>query len=1141
MTKDSGVTTLSNSNSNWITNDTSAGRLISGTVATPLASGDVVKVYANGTLIGNATVNAAGTAWEITDTAGYNASWVYSANIVSASGTSTTAFQPVTADLTEAAPVITGVFDTANSTTTIANNGTTTKALSAVKGTGLAGDTIYLYDNTYTNLVGTAVVDGSGNWSVTSLTGTFNGSNTFVAKQLDVNGNLSVTSNVWTVTSSGTNMLANGDFTEGVTGFNTALTKISGDPAAGSGWIGEFNIMTLADADRSVNTSTMATTIQSAVTPYTYGNWSKKTGAVGNPDGTMTDPVFAAQVNSSAGFPYTTIWTQNVDVEAGKSYTFTMDYNIFQMGGGGKSLALTIDGQYLQIVSAGGESGHLLVTYTAPTTKSIALTLTAQNDGTANGGDLVLDNIKFAQDAPANTLLPNVNGAATPNPDTLTYTGGALDAMASDDTINVTGTDVQALLSNGGYIHGGAGVDTLKLAASTVLNLDNLTKNQTVQELQQVEVFQLQGGSTLTLTANDVLSLGGANASTMSAYSFSSTSGGTASATSTGKVQFVVNALNSTDTVNLATLTNDGVTTNGTLGNTGLAGTWADMGTTQIGSMVYKVYNHSTTQAQVLVANATVATPTSTQSVAITRADSSMAATSVVEEFVATGTTPVNVIGSSIDTAAWNISVRSILGTPTAVNELKLTTGPADPYYSWFDTLMGTDAKLELGYYGSPANTTAPRLNTFTPKAGEFSAISFKYTNLYHSTSSSTHGGSKVKFFDADGMLVATDIMVATTYNTLQTYSYTLPAGVKAASFTLETNSNGFWVMDSLAMTPVDSTFLPHTSTTADATPLLSGTYAANLSAGDVIKIYDASGATYLGDAVVDAANKTWTYQITTPQTVGADTYQAKIVNGTTNVATSNNYTLNLTTTPLVLDLNGDGVQTLSLDDGVQFDLLNTGSKQSVGWVDKHDGLLVMDLNGDGMINSGAELFGDHTQLADGSLAKDGWAALAALDSNADGLIDAKDAAFNALNVWVDANSDGVSAAAELYTLNDLGINAIGLNTTYQQVAQNGNILGDKGQFTTVDGQSHDVVDAWFKVNVTDVLMAPADGVTQSVPVNGEPVNGNTLNLHNLLSADAAPTQLTATGTVQQNSHAYTSQVDATLQALLDQQQMATS
>jgi hypothetical protein len=101
--------------------------------------------------------------------------------------------------------------------------------------------------------------------------------------------------------------------------------------------------------------------------------------------------------------------------------------------------------------------------------------------------------------------------------------------------------------------------------------------------------------------------------------------------------------------------------------------------------------------------------------------------------------------------------------------------------------------------------------------------------------------------------------------------------------------------------------------------------------------------------------------------------------------------------------------------------------------------------------------------------------------------------------------------------------------------------LGDKGQFTTVDGQSHDVVDAWFKVNVTDVLMTPADGVTQSVPVNGEPVNGNTLNLNNLLSADAAPTQLTATGTVQQNSHAYTSQVDATLQALLDQQQMATS
>jgi hypothetical protein len=167
--------------------------------------------------------------------------------------------------------------------------------------------------------------------------------------------------------------------------------------------------------------------------------------------------------------------------------------------------------------------------------------------------------------------------------------------------------------------------------------------------------------------------------------------------------------------------------------------------------------------------------------------------------------------------------------------------------------------------------------------------------------------------------------------------------------------------------------------------------------------------------------------------------------------------------------------ESTGIEQGVHFDLLDTGAKQSVGWVDKHDGLLVMDRNGDGKINSGAELFGDHTKLADGSLAKDGWAALAALDSNADGSIDAKDAAFNALNVWVDANGNGITDAGELHTLNSQGITAISLNTTHQQVAQNGNVLGDKGQFTTVDGQSHDVADAWFNVNEGKTQSTSAD------------------------------------------------------------------
>jgi hypothetical protein len=41
-----------------------------------------------------------------------------------------------------------------------------------------------------------------------------------------------------------------------------------------------------------------------------------------------------------------------------------------------------------------------------------------------------------------------------------------------------------------------------------------------------------------------------------------------------------------------------------------------------------------------------------------------------------------------------------------------------------------------------------------------------------------------------------------------------------------------------------------------------------------------------------------------------------------------------------------------------------------------------------------------------------------------------------------------------------------------------------------------------------------------------------------LLGAEAAPTQLTATGTVQQDGQPFTFQVDATLQAMIDQQHL---
>ncbi|HFC7513549.1 TPA: calcium-binding protein [Neisseria meningitidis] len=158
---------------------------------------------------------------------------------------------------------------------------------------------------------------------------------------------------------------------------------------------------------------------------------------------------------------------------------------------------------------------------------------------------------------------------------------------------------------------------------------------------------------------------------------------------------------------------------------------------------------------------------------------------------------------------------------------------------------------------------------------------------------------------------------------------------------------------------------------------------------------------------------------------------------------------------PLALDLDGDGIETVAAKGfaGALFDHRNQGIRTATGWVSADDGLLVRDLNGNGIIDNGAELFGDNTKLADGSFAKHGYAALAELDSNGDNIINAADAAFQSLRVWQDLNQDGISQANELRTLEELGIQSLDL--AYKDVNKNlgnGNTLAQQGSYTKTDG-----------------------------------------------------------------------------------------
>jgi hypothetical protein len=111
---------------------------------------------------------------------------------------------------------------------------------------------------------------------------------------------------------------------------------------------------------------------------------------------------------------------------------------------------------------------------------------------------------------------------------------------------------------------------------------------------------------------------------------------------------------------------------------------------------------------------------------------------------------------------------------------------------------------------------------------------------------------------------------------------------------------------------------------------------------------------------------------------------------------------------PLVLDLDGDGIETTSVKAGAYFDHDGNGFAEQTGWASSDDGLLVMDRNADGVINDGTELFGDQTVLQNGQKATDGFQALAELDTNADGAIDINDTAFAQLKIWQYIDGDGM-------------------------------------------------------------------------------------------------------------------------------------
>jgi hypothetical protein len=258
---------------------------------------------------------------------------------------------------------------------------------------------------------------------------------------------------------------------------------------------------------------------------------------------------------------------------------------------------------------------------------------------------------------------------------------------------------------------------------------------------------------------------------------------------------------------------------------------------------------------------------------------------------------------------------------------------------------------------------------------------------------------------------------------------------------------------------------------------------------------------------------------------------------------------------PLALDLNGDGIATISANDGIMFDHNNAGIRYGTGWINPNDGWLALDRNGNGKIDSGRELFGDNTRKLDGNFAAHAYDALKSFDTNNDGQVSAADATGDAdssgtidgsetywdidnngeydasvdktfadLRVWVDANSNGNTDGGELKTLAELNIVSIGTGKTAVNVAdENGNLNTFKGNYTNTSGE---VVDGTRSFNLLQNTFHRDWPNSPNIPPDVAALpnmqgSGAVRNLHEAMSL-GTPQSLALKATVQAFNNATT-------------------
>ncbi len=205
--------------------------------------------------------------------------------------------------------------------------------------------------------------------------------------------------------------------------------------------------------------------------------------------------------------------------------------------------------------------------------------------------------------------------------------------------------------------------------------------------------------------------------------------------------------------------------------------------------------------------------------------------------------------------------------------------------------------------------------------------------------------------------------------------------------------------------------------------------------------------------------------------------------------------------TPVVLDLDGDGIELLDLSAGVQFDWNLDGESEATGWVGADDGILVYDYNHDSVVSYANEL----SLIEYNPGATTDLEGLQAFDTNQNGQFDAGDEEWQSFGVWQDKNSNGQTDEGEFTSLDEMQMSSVDLQSDEKYHQEDGNIVYGETTCQKEDGSV--IVVADVGLNGETIELEPVEEpLLESLPTDIEETEEQESVVENTESAPEATT-----------------------------------